>query len=141
MTSIWGWSYVLGPLVLLIVGIMVQYLQARGHKFGQEVFFFSNELALSNLGSVLSAFVVSSKSMDVPKLTALIVLSVGGVVILLLVATLNKRLRPLKTRPKLRFFMLAVFANLIGVGALSTTLYYTSFPMVEKVITESEKKG
>jgi type II secretory pathway component PulF len=123
------YSFVFGPLVLLLVGILLRYLGGDGKAFKAHHFYFSSEIALSNLGSVLSSLVsFTSKSPFNPdNLIKFIFLAVAGGVVLLLVTSSQRGFEHTNDRPRLKIFVLGFLMNLVAVSALSTTLYFTKY--------------
>jgi hypothetical protein len=122
------YSYFFGPGLLLTVGILFRYLGDSAKEFSLKHTFFSPELALSNLGSVLSALVaITSKTViSSESVLKFAVLAGVGMLVLAIVTSLQKRFEhECVDRPKRTFFLLGFFMNLFAGGALALTLFFT----------------
>lgn len=152
MKQVWDWSFLIAPLLLYVVGVGIKHLGSQSKRIQWDHTFFSQEIAISNAGSVLSAFVVTAKSQsrgDDGKWLVLIALAVVAVVVIVVVTVFHRSFddHPPMVRerfqredgaavlpdgnapePKSRMciFMLGFLANMIAIAALSATLYYTT---------------
>ena len=135
MKLLWEWSYIAGPILLYCVGVVLKSLGSQSRGITWEHAFFSQEIALSNAGSVLSSFVLMFKAMtaggkfDPDRFLVLITLAIFAVLILFLATLLHRAYDDhpgVVKRTKMCIFMLGFFANLVALGALSATLYHTS---------------
>lgn len=121
IAKLWGMTYLIGPILLLGFGILVNSLAAHEHE--DHVFFFGTEMAISNLGTLLSAL-IATKAADTARFQAIVALGVWGVVWLLIIARLTRGFSHMKKRPKLKMFMLGGVGNAGGVLTMAVTLYY-----------------
>jgi hypothetical protein len=119
-------AFWLGPWLLYAIACVVEILQHHRLGVHQEHFFHGTELALSTLGSLVGAFVVTghSSSVEGSKVLTLGVLFVVDALALGIVTIFHRLFMHYKKRPNLRFFVLGVCGNDISLAAFTVTLFY-----------------
>jgi hypothetical protein len=71
-------SFWIGPMLLLVFGCLIKYLQNQDRHPKLENLFFGTELGLTSLGSILGAFVNFSGTVDASRVLTLVVISSNG---------------------------------------------------------------
>lgn len=119
-------SFYLGPLLLWLGGVILNYLKNPSPVFRGDYLFFGTELSLSSLGSALGAVVnlAATPNIDGFKVVTLLGLIIYDLFTVAMLVCVHKALEGYTSRPKVRLYVLAGPGNLLPLAGLIATLYF-----------------